>query len=656
MLNRSTTSSHTIELLLSLMVGAPAMRASRRRAMLVVGGVAISLGSVVLPSTVGLAGSAPQSSSARATAIVGLQQGSRGDAVRSLQQALVAAGLNVAGGVDGIFGVGTAAAVKQFQSARGSERHRAWSTRPPRRHWRARRAAFRRVRCSGSRSGPPATPSANSKRHSSPAAYKTKGDADGAFGVNTVNALTSFQYAQRIKVTARVDEATLAALGTPAPVPAAQHRPGTGRGRRRRVRCSGSRSGPPATPSANSKPHSSPAAYKTKGDADGTFGVNTVNALTSFQYAQRIKVTPGSTKPPSPPSAPPPPSPPPNPPRRASAVRSGSRRTASGAVGSPRSSGRSSTPASRCAAVPTASSVAAPRPRSWRSRRRRGSRATGVVDQATAEALALTPGSAPPVVEAPSITLQAFPVQGKCFFGDTWHVSRGDGRLHEGVDIGAAEGKYVYAAADGRITKQYWVGTNQLTGNGLIVRMADGTYFFYAHLLDFAPGIGVGTPVKAGQIIGYVGTTGNSGIPHLHFEVHPEGRRGGQPVPARQGHQRLRHHHSPAAALTPRLTPGSPRTVAAHVPAAPLAPRRRDPRRARRVEAARRQVEGRAGVHARLLRGSRRRRRSATRRTGASVPTTPSTPTLSRACAGSSPTWSRWSPSSSTVGRRRPGS
>ena len=122
-------------------------------------------------------------------------------------------------------------------------------------------------------------------------------------------------------------------------------------------------------------------------------------------------------------------------------------------------------------------------------------------------------------------------MQGKCFFGDTWHVSRGAGRLHEGVDIGAAEGKYVYAAADGRITKQYVAGTNQLTGNGLIVRMADGTYFFYAHLQGFAPGIGVGTPVKAGQIIGYVGTTGNSGVPHLHFEVHPKGGAAVNPYP-----------------------------------------------------------------------------------------------------------------------------
>ena len=75
------------------------------------------------------------------------------------------------------------------------------------------------------------------------------------------------------------------------------------------------------------------------------------------------------------------------------------------------------------------------------------------------------------------------------------------------------------------------VGTNQLTGNGLILRMADGTYFFYAHLLDFAPGIGLGTPVKAGQIIGYVGTTGNSGVPHLHFEVHPKGGAAVNPYP-----------------------------------------------------------------------------------------------------------------------------
>jgi peptidoglycan hydrolase-like protein with peptidoglycan-binding domain len=440
MLNRSTTVSHHRAVVERYGRGNQ-MRTSRQRVMLVVGSIALSLGAVVVPSTVGLAGSAPQSLSARATAIVGLQQGSRGDAVRSLQQALVSAGITPAGGVDGIFGVGTAAAVKQFQSARGLNATGMVDE--------ATAAALAGTGGSSAPTSPlfglkiGARGEAVRQLQATLVArgYKTTGDADGAFGVNTVNALTSFQYAQRIKVTARVDEATLAALGTPAPVPAAQPAPAASGGALG-FAAYGER-GARVTTLQRALIN---AGVTVRGGADGIFGSGTAAAVMAFQKAKGLS-------------------------------------------------------------------------------------ATGVVNQATAEALALTPGTAPPVVAAPAITLQAFPVQGKCFFGDTWHVSRGNGRLHEGVDIGAAEGKFVYAVADGRITKQYLAGTNQLTGNGLIVRMADGTYFFYAHLQGFAPGIGVGTPVKAGQIIGYVGTTGNSGVPHLHFEVHPKGGAAVNPYP-----------------------------------------------------------------------------------------------------------------------------
>ena len=51
----------------------------------------------------------------------------------------------------------------------------------------------------------------------------------------------------------------------------------------------------------------------------------------------------------------------------------------------------------------------------------------------------------------------------------------------------------------------------------------DDTYFHYAHLSEFATGIELGSEVVAGQIIGYVGSTGNSSTPHLHFEYHPFG-------------------------------------------------------------------------------------------------------------------------------------
>jgi murein DD-endopeptidase MepM/ murein hydrolase activator NlpD len=61
--------------------------------------------------------------------------------------------------------------------------------------------------------------------------------------------------------------------------------------------------------------------------------------------------------------------------------------------------------------------------------------------------------------------------------------------------------------------------------------MADGTYFFYAHFSEFAPGIEIGTKVVPGQIIGFNGATGNASVPHLHFEIHPGGGAAINPFP-----------------------------------------------------------------------------------------------------------------------------
>ncbi len=150
----------------------------------------------------------------------------------------------------------------------------------------------------------------------------------------------------------------------------------------------------------------------------------------------------------------------------------------------------------------------------------RGLNASQALDFPTAQALALIPS-----LESLGIPqIAVFPVQGRCSFTNTWHESRGS-RLHEGVDIIAPKGNLIYAVVDGTITKRY--DNASLTGNGLRLTMADGTYFFYAHLDTIAPNIGVGTVVKAGQILGTNGATGNTDTPHLHFEVHP---RGGAPI------------------------------------------------------------------------------------------------------------------------------
>jgi murein DD-endopeptidase MepM/ murein hydrolase activator NlpD len=127
------------------------------------------------------------------------------------------------------------------------------------------------------------------------------------------------------------------------------------------------------------------------------------------------------------------------------------------------------------------------------------------------------------------VAIEALPLQGPCGFGDTWRDARGNGRRHEGVDLIAAAGKYVYAVVDGVLTRRAWDQPGGLSGNGWWLTSADGsgTYFFYAHLYAFAPGLKVGSNVRAGQIIGFVGTTGNSSTSHLHFEIHPNG---GDPI------------------------------------------------------------------------------------------------------------------------------
>lgn len=149
---------------------------------------------------------------------------------------------------------------------------------------------------------------------------------------------------------------------------------------------------------------------------------------------------------------------------------------------------------------------------------------TGALDAATAIELGLLPRPVLPV------TIAVFPVRPACYFIDTWMEARGPDRKHEGVDIIADRGREILAVADGTITRITTADTAKLSGNALRLTMADGTYFFYAHLDTFAPGITVGTKVTAGQVIGTVGSTGAT-TPHLHFEVHPLGGAAVNPYP-----------------------------------------------------------------------------------------------------------------------------
>jgi murein DD-endopeptidase MepM/ murein hydrolase activator NlpD len=102
---------------------------------------------------------------------------------------------------------------------------------------------------------------------------------------------------------------------------------------------------------------------------------------------------------------------------------------------------------------------------------------------------------------------------------DTFTQSRGEGRLHDAIDIMAARGTPVLAVADGRVAKLF----NSKPG-GLTVYQYDREEklaYYYAHLDRYAPGLAEGQQLKRGDVLGYVGSTGNASedAPHLHFAV-----------------------------------------------------------------------------------------------------------------------------------------
>lgn len=114
----------------------------------------------------------------------------------------------------------------------------------------------------------------------------------------------------------------------------------------------------------------------------------------------------------------------------------------------------------------------------------------------------------------------------RCTVLDNFGDPRSGGRRHLGVDLLATQGQPVYAVADGTLTDQTDV-SSPLAGNSWGLTAVGGVYYFYAHLSAFAPGLAKGSAVKRGEVIGFVGDTGNPGPGnyHLHFEVHPGGPR-----------------------------------------------------------------------------------------------------------------------------------
>ena len=98
---------------------------------------------------------------------------------------------------------------------------------------------------------------------------------------------------------------------------------------------------------------------------------------------------------------------------------------------------------------------------------------------------------------------------------------QGDGRNHKGIDIAAPYGTPIYAAASGTVTDA-GTGWNGGYGNCIVIENDDGNVTVYAHQAELAAE--VGDYIEAGQLIGYVGSTGDSTGNHLHFEIRKDGK------------------------------------------------------------------------------------------------------------------------------------
>ena len=132
--------------------------------------------------------------------------------------------------------------------------------------------------------------------------------------------------------------------------------------------------------------------------------------------------------------------------------------------------------------------------------------------------------------EAASIGMGHFPVGGDAAYNDDFLMPRFGPpfHLHQGNDIFGARGLPVRAPEDGTVH----FGEDPLGGKAAYVTTADGTYYYMAHLDGYAKEFGAGSRVKMGDVVGYLGDSGNAtGSPHVHFEIHPKGGAATNPKP-----------------------------------------------------------------------------------------------------------------------------
>ena len=348
-------------------------------------------------------------------------RGQRGALVTSLQQSLVSASISVSGGVDGIFGAGTTAAVSAYQTSRGlavtgkvdiataiSLGIVEGTTKPSTTPATPAPASTIPATTIPATTTPSQFPIVGNKNEAVKSLQKAliaakvpvRGGADGHFGPATTTAVTTFQQNMRIAATGVVDQLTSQLLGlTPAPVLPKMGDTGESVKSLQNLLIT--------------------AGIAVKGGADGKFGAATKSAISAFQKAQGLTNT-GSLN------------------------------------------------------LQTALYV-------------------GFIPGLTTNpANNPTPTTTPPttlVPSGPAVLPTVFPVLGPCWFADTWKAPRAGGRQHEGVDIIAKSGTPIYAVSNGAITRVFLDRPGSLGGNAIRLTASDGTYFHYAifRLLPRAP-------------------------------------------------------------------------------------------------------------------------------------------------------------------------
>ena len=481
--------------------------------------------------------------------LTGLAKGRFGDDVVTLQQQLISAGFTPKGGADGHFGPATEAALKAFQEAEGlaasgvadevtvahllipaQEASDGVSGDTSVMEPETPTLAPEIAELAGVANGSVGAAAKAVQQLLIDAGIELRGGADGAFGPVSQAALKSFQNSRGLEATGVADEATLLALTTTGATQTEGDDESAVAVPSEFSQLVGLRPGALGDSVAALQRRLLDLGITVRGGADGIFGPATASSLKTFQEERNLEAT-GIVD-------------------EATALQlsqtssenvNGEEEAKGATLGFGVYGERSQRVQSLQNSLIQANIVvrggadgvfgSATTAAVMAFQRREELHVTGVVDTATGDRLGLAATLAPADSPIANISLAAFPMQGVCGFQDGWHDPRPGGRLHLGVDIIAPEGNLLYAVADGTITKIYTDRPGSLAGNGLRLTMDDGTYFFYAHLLSFAEGIEVGTKVVAGQVIGKNGNTGNSGTPHLHFEIHPDGGAAINPYP-----------------------------------------------------------------------------------------------------------------------------